>query len=326
MKVKITWKLALSLLLGLVGYYIVFQAFYNQIAFGNVFPYDGFVDMFGGVAYNFTPTFLQSFFITAIVFRPTKKQSIWHKIVIDTILVILINITCNIAFLLIMKGRVDWGGSAFNAIFVFLGVETTFYVINFKNSMRETEAHKQLALQYRFDALKAQVNPHFLFNSLNILYSLIDIDKEKSREFVLSLSQMYRYIMGQQNRDMVPLRDEIDFLHHYVDILTKRYRDQLTVVIDGEDRIISQNVVPYTLQLLVENVTKHNVISTRHPMTVTIIVSDDSVNVSNPIQSKPSESPSHVGLRYLSELYQMHGKEFIVTNDGTTFTATIPFI
>ena len=281
MKVKLTWRLVAALLVGLVGYYIVFQAFYNQIAFKTVFPYDDFADMMVGVFYNFTPTFLQSVFITAVIFRPTKVQHIGQKIAIDALLVIVMLVFFNFAYTHLMNAHVDWGGSAFNAIFVFLGVETTFYVLNFKSSMREAEAQKQRALQYRYDALKAQVNPHFLFNSLNILYSLIDIDQQKSREFVLSLSQMYRYIMSQQNRDTVPLRDEMDFLHNYVNILMKRYRDQLTVDISGEDSIVRQQLVPYTLQLLIENVTKHNIISTRHPMTVSIIIGPDGVTVSN---------------------------------------------
>ncbi len=326
MKVKLTWRLVASLLLGLVGYYIVFQSFYNIVAFKTIFPYEDFAEMLEGLAYNFTSTFIQSVFITAVVFRPTHQQTIGRKIRIDALLVIAMLIVFNLVYYYLLDRSVDWGGTAFNAIFVFLGVETTFYVLNFKNSMREAETQKQLALQYRYDALKAQVNPHFLFNSLNILYSLIDIDQQKSREFVMSLSQMYRYIMSQQNRDTVPLRDEMGFLHNYVDILMKRYRDQLTVNISGEDSIAAQQLVPYTLQLLIENVTKHNIISTRHPMTVTIIIGDDNVTVSNPIQPKASESPSHVGLRYLTELYQAHGKEFVVTNDGTTFTATVPFL
>ena len=312
MKVKLTWRLVAALLVGLVGYYVVFQAFYNQIAFKTVFPYDDFADMMVGVFYNFTPTFLQSVFITAVIFRPTKIQHIGLKIAIDALLVIVMLIIFNFAYTHLMNAHVDWGGSAFNAIFVFLGVETTFYVLNFKSSMREAEAQKQLALQYRYDALKAQVNPHFLFNSLNILYSLIDIDQQKSREFVMSLSQMYRYIMSQQNRDTVPLRDEMGFLHNYVDILMKRYRDQLTVNISGEDCIAGQQLVPYTLQLLIE--------------TVSITIGADGVTVSNPIQPKASESPSHVGLRYLTELYQAHGKEFAVSNDGATFTAIVPFL
>ena len=167
MKVKLTWRLVAALLLGLVGYYIVFQAFYNQIAFKTVFPYDNFADMMVGVFYNFTPTFLQSVFITAVIFRPTKIQHIGLKIAIDALLVIVMLIIFNFAYTRLMDAHVDWGGSAFNAIFVFLGVETTFYVFNFKSSMREAETQKQMALQYRYDALKAQVNPHFLPHSRN---------------------------------------------------------------------------------------------------------------------------------------------------------------
>ena len=334
MKVKITRKLVCYLLLGLVGYYLIFQAFYNLIAFNSIYPYPNLHYLLLGVTLNFIPTFLQSLFITAVIFRPVKEQPIGRKIAIDALLAIIMLIAFNLLYPHVMKligypqwAGVNWGGSAFNAIFVFLGVEALFYVLNFKATLQEAEAHKQLALQYRYDALKAQVNPHFLFNSLNILYSLIDIDKEKSREFVLSLSQMYRYIMSQQNRDTVPLRDEIDFLHNYVSVLMKRYRDQLTVVIHGEDLINEQKLVPYTIQLLVENVTKHNVISTRHPMVVTITIGDNGITITNPIQEKlQNEQSSHVGLRYLTELYQAHGKQFVVSNDGETFVATVPYI
>ena len=326
MKVKLTWRLVAALLLGLVGYYIVFQAFYNQIAFKTVFPYDNFADMMVGVFYNFTPTFLQSVFITAVIFRPTKIQHIGLKIAIDALLVIVMLIIFNFAYTRLMDAHVDWGGSAFNAIFVFLGVETTFYVLNFKSSMREAETQKQMALQYRYDALKAQVNPHFLFNSLNILYSLIDIDQQKSREFVMSLSQMYRYIMSQQNRDTVPLRDEMGFLHNYVDILMKRYRDQLTVDISGEDKIANQQLVPYTLQLLIENVTKHNTITALSPMTVKINITPQEITITNPIFPRKANSIGKIGLRYITQLYASHHKKFSIDNDGEHFTAHVPYL
>lgn len=319
--------------MGIVCYYIVFQAFYNLMAHGSMYPYKNIPDMLTGVTLNFVPTFLQSIFIALVVFRPTHEKSIELKIMIDALLVSTMLVFFNIAFPHVMQwlgfpqwSGVNWGGSAFNAIFVFLGMETTFYVLSFKQSLRETESHKRLALQYRYDALKAQINPHFLFNSLNILYSLVSIDQQRSKEFILSLSQMYRYVMAQQNRDTVPLRDELDFLHSYVGVLEMRYRDQFSMQLNGQELVADQKIVPFTMQLLIENVTKHNVISTQHPMTVTVNISNDCVTVSNPIRKRPSEASSHVGLNYLTELYQTHGKTFTVNNDGKTFVAQVPFL
>ena len=333
MKDKITLRLVLMLLLGIVGYYIVFQGFYNLMMYQSMYPYEDIPDMLTGVTLNFVPTFLQSVFIAMVVFWPSRERNIERKIAIDALLVTAMLVAFNLAFPPVMKilgfpqwSGVNWGGSAFNAIFVFLGMETTFYVLSFKQSLRETETQKRLALQYRYDALKAQVNPHFLFNSLNILYSLVSIDQQRSKEFVLALSHMYRYVMSQQNQDTVSLRDELDFLHNYVGVLEMRYRDQFSMVVEGEEHIGDQSIVPFTMQLLIENVTKHNVISTQYPMTVTVVITDEHVTVSNPIRERPSESPSHVGLNYITELYQSHGKQFSVDNDGKTFTATVPFI
>lgn len=333
MKIKLSWKFVIMLLLGIVCYYIVFQAFYNLMAHGSMYPYNNVPDMLTGVTLNFVPTFLQSVFIALVVFGPIRARSIELKIAIDAMLVVVMLVAFNLAFPHTMRwlgfpqwGGVNWGGSAFNAIFVFLGMETTFYVLSFKESLRETESHKRLALQYRYDSLKAQINPHFLFNSLNILYSLVSIDQQRSKEFILSLSQMYRYVMAQQNRDTVSLHDELDFLRSYVGVLEMRYRDQFSMLLKGEELVEEQQIVPFTMQLLIENVTKHNVISTQYPMVVNVTIGEDQVTVSNPIRKRPSEASSHVGLNYLTELYQTHGKTFTVNNDGKTFVAQVPFL
>lgn len=262
-----------------------------------------------------------------VIFVCFNKQSGSRKIIIDAVSSVFVLFVVNVAYMAVIpNGTIDWAGTMFNAIFVFLGLEVIYYLQSFRKSVREAEAQRALALQYQYDALKAQVNPHFLFNSLNLLYSLISLDTEKSKEFVLALSTMYRYIMSQQGKEMVLLRMEMDFLQNYVEVLSMRYLNQLHVDIRGKENLKDQYIVPYTLQLIMENVTKHNVISNRHHMNVVIEIGTECITVSNPIVPRPKESSSRIGLNYITTLYRQYGKEFKVENDGKTFRAVIPYI
>jgi two-component system LytT family sensor kinase len=313
-----------------VAYYLVFQTFYNLVAFKTLIPYDDARDMAISVTSNFIPIIILFVVNYLVVFCFFRRTRISLKMWFDAL--------CSFALLFVLNGsylffvglsrpvRLDWAGTIFNNLFILLGMEVAFYVKNFKDSVKKAELSHRKALQYKYDALKAQVNPHFLFNSLNILYSLVSTDQQKSKEFILALSQMYRYVMSQQNKDKIALKEELEFLHSYVSVLEMRYYNQFVMEIEGEDRVTDQKIIPYTLQLLVENVTKHNIISTRYPMKVSIVVCDDEIRISNPVKMKYSYSASHVGLNYLTELYKLHGKEFRVENDGKVFTAIIQYL
>lgn len=314
--------------IAIIGYYILFQLFYNMVAYRAVYPYKSPESCVRQVIMNFIP--ITAVFILNIltVFYGFKSRHTSLKIAIDFTISCILASLVNIFYTTILGAgsKVDWAGTAFNNIIIFLGVETVYYVVNFRNQFRKKEEQKQLALKYRYDALKASVNPHFLFNSLNILYCLIDTDREKSQEFILSLTNIYRYIMANQGKDMVPLRDEIQFMRDYVSVLEKRYHNQFEVSYEGDRTPIGCYLVPYTLQLLIENVAKHNVISCRNPMKVKIIFQPDEIIISNPIAKKEVNSPSEIGLSYLSELYERHGCRFHVENDGKIFSAHVPYI
>lgn len=319
--------------LGITIYYIVFQSFYNITTEKTVFPYHSVHDLARSIVLNFTPIIL-TFLATAFtVFSLVKIENTKLKVLVDILCCTVIYFAINFGFLLVMRwtghptwSRVDWGGAAFNSIFILLGLEAVYYIISFKNTLKMVEHQKQMALQYKYMALKAQLNPHFLFNSLNILYSLVSIDQQKSKEFVLALSQMYRYVMAQQERDDAALSDEIEFLHAYISVLKMRYNQQFAVDFHGLDGVSNQRIVPNTMQLLIENVTKHNVISDRYPMTVKIEIGADDITIENPIRLRRSNASSHVGLRYLTQLYSSHGKDFRVENDGVTFKVIVPYL
>lgn len=323
-------KHAAVYLMLVAAYYVLFQLFYNMVAFRNPFPYTDAHDLLLGIVLNFCPIFIISTFNLWMVFRLVRIKKIALKIAVDGIISYLFNIALNVGFIIAMTGNknssVDWAGTVFNNTFIWLAIEMVYYMRNFKRQMTEAKHAEQRVLQYRYDALKAQVNPHFLFNSLNILSSLVSQDPAKAKNFTIDLSRMFRYIMQEQDKELVALASEVDFLESYISVLETRYFNQLFVEIIGKENIRDHQIIPYTMQLLVENVTKHNVISTRHPMHITIRFGEDKAWIENPIVPKQSGGSSHFGLNYLTQLYAIHGKEFTTANDGQTFTATIPYI
>lgn len=323
MKTAVGWTVAIF------GYYVWFQAFYNAVRFNEVLPYTDFLDMMAAMAHNFSPVLAVFLLNLLIVFRIVRIRNLKLKICADVILSIFSACLVNWLYLCIIgvfrKADVDWAGSILNDIIVLLGVEMVYYFTRLSKAREENEKTRLQALQYKYDALKSQINPHFLFNSLNLLYSLISIDAVRSKQFIRELSRMYRYIMAQQNRDRVSVAEEFDFLASYVSVLEMRYNNKFSVDITGQpdaDRFL----IPFTMQLLIENVTKHNAITSKSPMKVSVVITDDEITITNPLYHKKSESVSHIGLRYLTQLYATHGRKFRVEKTDKVFIAHVPYL
>lgn len=328
------WKIALVFILGVMGYYVWFQSFYNILAEKTIYPYSSIAEMLKYVGLNLSSIAIMSVLLTMLVFKNRIFKSTALKIISDFAFSILIVAAFNILYLLILSAimghwvYLDWAGTFLNDFMILLINEVVFYVYNFNRKAEEVERKHAQMLQYQYDALKAQVNPHFLFNSLNILYSLVEIEagKEKVCDFTMKLSQIYRYIMSQQDCASARVHDELEFIKSYVDVLRIRYHECFDLTIQGFDNVREHTVIPYCLQLLVENITKHNVIRKDSPMHASITVLDDHIEVSNPIFPKSTLSSSKIGLRYITQLYSHHGKDFKCVNDGKTFTAIVPFL
>jgi Putative regulator of cell autolysis len=300
-----------------------------------VIPYDDFFHGLRSFTYNFIPILLLVILNILIIFKLPQhaliSQHLPLKIATDLFLSFFILFVINQLFLLVASIfnpnlKVDHVGTILSNILIFLCVEIVYYIISSRESIKRVEAARREAIQYQYDALKAQVNPHFLFNSLNILYSLTMIDMEKSRQFIMSLSQMYRYIMSQHESERVSLSEELSFLQAYVDVLKIRYHDCFSVSIIGEEHVAKQEIIPYCMQLVMENVTKHNVIQPDMPMEVKIEITPEHIAVSNPIYPKRAQSSSGIGLRYITELYRLQGRQFRHSNDGKTFITYIPYL
>ena len=206
------------------------------------------------------------------------------------------------------------------------------YMISYAMAARK-EAQKAMGManiaQYRYLKLKHQVNPHFLFNSLNILDCLVCEEKtEQASTYIHKLAELYRYMLKTEEEKLVSLRDELDFANRYYDLLKVRFPEGLILEIDIQQESLSRYVVPCSLQLLIENATKHNSFNSSNPLTIHITGSADKVRVSNNISPKVSKGPSTgLGLKYMKQQYlDLSGKSVDIEHTDDSFCVTIPLL
>lgn len=196
-----------------------------------------------------------------------------------------------------------------------------------------TEAKTQLIrlqkekLQSQFEVLRQQVNPHFLFNSLNVLTSLIKLEPDLAEKFTEHLSKVYRYVLENKDNDLVDLKTELDFLDAYLFLLNIRFTDKIAVNIDIPQEKTDLFILPLALQLLIENAIKHNTMSKKAPLNIRIFIDENNfLNVINNLQERESYIVSTgVGLKNIEHRYvllELPAPDFIKTEDS--FIAKIP--
>lgn len=206
---------------------------------------------------------------------------------------------------------------------------TALIYLSNQNQKKITE-NQNLAmesLQNRYDALKSQIDPHFLFNSLNTLNGLIGFNDKRAHEYVEQLSEVFRYTM--QDQKVISLNNELKFAESYIYLMKIRYNDALHVHMRIEPQYRTYKMVPFGLQILIENAIKHNVITRKYPLSIIIETTPDgSVIVENNIQPKHSTTESRgLGLSNLNERYRlMFNKEIIIRPNNTKFIVEIPLI
>jgi LytS/YehU family sensor histidine kinase len=191
------------------------------------------------------------------------------------------------------------------------------------------ERLERAAVQAQLDALRNQVNPHFLFNSLSILAALVDTDARLAGQFIARLAKAYRYILEQRAQARVPLRTELDFLAAYTFLLTVRFEHKLFVTVDvPEAARDAYAIAPLSLQLLLENAVQHNRLSTAEPLRVTIALAGNCLRVANPVQPRlvPAASTG-VGLQNIVGRYRLLTDQPVqVAEAGGYFTIDLPLL
>jgi len=204
-----------------------------------------------------------------------------------------------------------------------------------ESSKRLAEARTQLInlqkenLQSQYDVLKQQVNPHFLFNSLNVLTSLIKIEPDLAERFSEQLSKVYRYVLENRDNELIDLHTELTFLNAYIFLINIRFMDKLIVRMDIPEDKQFDKIIPLAMQLLIENAIKHNVMSKNRPLAIDIFVDKDNyLNVINCLQARPSQVVSTgLGLRNIINRYQLLNLKLpVFEKTDNQFIARIPLV
>ncbi|MBV6443725.1 MAG: histidine kinase [Haliscomenobacteraceae bacterium CHB4] len=214
-----------------------------------------------------------------------------------------------------------------SALVMTLYEATSFYVQLQRTVAEKAELERQ-NIESQLEGLRNQVNPHFLFNSLNTLIYLIPEDSGKAVRFVQQLSKVYRYVLESRDSKLIPLSEELDFLKSYIFLLKERFGDNLQVEIKDLERKNDTAIVPLTLQMLFENAIKHNVISTGKPLRIEVFAENGHLVVRNNLQKKNQVMDSTgVGLQNIKDRYRMlTDKEVEVITSQQYYTVALPVI
>ncbi len=220
--------------------------------------------------------------------------------------------------------------------FIFsLGVAAFFHAKGFmdkwKSAMTQESTQQQIVAKTetaKFESLKNQLDPHFLFNSLNVLTSLIGENPAQAEKFTTKLSKVYRYVLEQRNKDLVPIEEELKFAKTYMELLGMRFEDAVQFNIPDAISTNELKIVPLSLQLLLENAVKHNVVSTSKPLTIRIYEENNYLIIENNVNPKEAIGKStKVGLQNIADRYGLITQKGVkIENNNKTFKVSLPLL
>jgi len=214
-------------------------------------------------------------------------------------------------------------------VFITHTYETVFLIRSWGSDRTRSESLEQARIKAELEALKNQVDPHFIFNSLNTLSHLIESDPAKAKRFNEHLADVYRYILLNKERDLVLLREELAFVNHYFSLLQIRFSEALNLHVDLDGAAAERYLLPpISLQVLIENAVKHNEFSDARPIDIILRKEDETMVVSNSVRHrKGTGSSSRVGLKNLNERYRgVTGMGIDIRNGGETFEVRLPLL
>lgn len=271
-------------------------------------------------------------------------QQLMKRILIEyiliTIIIVFINSGCALVidFLIMQEDftpkevYLGWRITLLALIFSY-GVTAVYEGVYFLNQLTakiiETEKLKSENIQSQFEVLKNQVNPHFLFNSLNTLAAIIPENPVLAVDFTQKLSAVYRYILQNKDKELVPLSTELEFVQAYIFLQKIRFGDNFRVNININEKYKDTFVAPLTLQMLVENAVKHNIISTEKPLFVDISIEKDTILLvkNNLQQKKISEQSTRLGLQNIINRYKYLSDQAVdVIVTASNFIVALPLI
>ncbi len=235
-----------------------------------------------------------------------------------------------------MHGTVDWGVVRLSSLIILIAVfflvnlyETIFLVRDVANDKLQQEQLIRAKAEAELEALKNQIDPHFIFNSLNTLSHLIEEKPGKAKLFNDHMADVYRYILQNKAKDLVLLRDEMLFMQDYFSLLKIRFEEALQLELAVDETVWDQYLIPpISLQVLLENAVKHNEFSDSSPLQIQLLIVNDELQMRNLLKEKKLRKPSsRIGLQNLEERYQLStGKSIRIEKNEQQFTVCLPIL
>jgi sensor histidine kinase YesM len=203
-----------------------------------------------------------------------------------------------------------------------------YFFQEWKKALIKNERLQKERALVQFDNLKNQLNPHFLFNSLTSLNSLIFENQQLASEFLQQLSKVFRYVLQNKEKELVSLETEVNFIENYISLLQTRFYGSLHIQLEIAQQDKPRQIVPVTLQILIENAIKHNIVNEQSPLTIRIFSADGYLHIRNNLQKKSIiETSNKMGLENMKTLYSFLSKKQVeIIEDATSFEVKIPLL
>ncbi|THU40996.1 histidine kinase [Niastella caeni] len=209
---------------------------------------------------------------------------------------------------------------------ILLIFELIYYFRSEQKAIADSEKAKREALLFQHETLRSQINPHFLFNSLNVLSSLIYMNPENANKFTKALSKTYRYVLSLSRQPIVSVAEELEALNSYIFLMKMRFENSFTFTVNKIADPEKNSIIPLTLQLLLENAFKHNVATEDRLLEIEITIGREYLTVENNIQLSNDVEKGGIGLKYLAKQYTLYAKELIVEHTNHLFIVKVPYI
>lgn len=312
-KIEVEYNLQL---LKVFGYYIMYSA---PLTFVNSFFFDYLNDKVVWnryKKYRLAIGFLGSVIITLITVFLVR---LFHRVILD-------GVTYN-EFL-----ATETSDFYYTSLIITIVASLFFHAFYFYQELQKNKIKEQKVIagtaSAKFDALKNQLDPHFLFNSLNVLTSLIDENPESAQKFTTALSKVYRYVLEQKNKDLVTVDEELEFAKTYMSLLKMRFEDSIIFEIPEQASNPESKVVPLSLQLLLENAVKHNMVTSSKPLHIKIYETNNLLVVENNLQPKQIvKKSSGVGLDNIKQRYELlTDRKVNINQQAESFAVAIPML
>lgn len=336
----LTKKILITFFIGTV-IFILANVFYDG------FQFDSINEFF--IVFSFYQLYSFILGFTNLTFFSYLEKQTWNKgeglkrIVVGVIGSVII--TLSGLFILRVLTAIIYNGKTFSefiqteryenytfGLWITLTIVAIFHFIYFYSKFQQKKVKESQIVakteSAKFESLKSQLDPHFLFNSLNVLTSLISENPNQAEKFTTKLSKVYRYVLEQKDKDLIPLEEELKFAKAYMELLKMRFEDGIKFSIPEIVSDSELKIVPLSLQLLLENAVKHNVITSNNPLEIRIFEENGFLSIENNISPKASlEKSTKIGLKNINQRYSLITNETVeITNYNKIFKVKLPLL